>query len=207
MTGAAQAEAYAAADFEQAHAPLMARFARLFAAPRRAVDLGCGDADIALRLARLYPHCRIDALDGADAMLRQARRAVAAASLERRVRLRKSILPDPSLPAARYDAVVSNSLLHHLPDPAVLWDAVRRLARPGAAVFVSDLARPANAGCAQALVERHARAAPPVLRRDFYNSLLAAFTPAELRAQLAARGERWRVEAYGDRHLLVWGRA
>jgi len=33
-------------------------------------------------------------------------------------------LMDEGLAACRFDAVISNSLLHHLDDPAVLWETV-----------------------------------------------------------------------------------
>jgi hypothetical protein len=45
------------------------------------------------------------------------------------------------------------------------------------------------------------------LQRDFYNSLLAAFTPAEVRRQLAKSGLReLAVSVITDRHLIVCGR-
>jgi hypothetical protein len=53
---------------------------------------------------------------------------------------------------------------------------------PGAPVLVMDLMRPASPAAAEALVEQYAAGEPEVLRRDFYNSLLAAFEPGEVRA-------------------------
>ena len=40
--------------------------------------------------------------------------------------------------------MLSKDLLHHLPDPMVLWEEIKRLGRPGAAVYVMDLVRPAT---------------------------------------------------------------
>ena len=46
-----------------------------------------------------------------------------------------------------------------------------------------------------------------VLKRDFFNSLMAAFTPAEIRKQLKKGGlSGLAVETISDRHLLVFGR-
>ena len=46
-----------------------------------------------------------------------------------------------------------------------------------------------------------------MLKRDFHQSLLAAYTPDEVRAQLATAGlDQLKVEAVSDRHLIVWGR-
>jgi hypothetical protein len=83
---------------------------------------------------------------------------------------------------------------------------VRESGAPGARVLVMDLMRPASEAAAQALVDEYAANEPEVLRRDFYNSLLAAFEPAEVRAQLeAANLGHFAVEAVSDRHLLVRG--
>jgi SAM-dependent methyltransferase len=116
------------------------------------------------------------------------------------------ILPDVSLPSSAYDLVFSNSLLHHLHRPDVLWQAIRRSSRAGTQLFVMDLMRPQSRETAAGLVERYAANEPAVLQRDFYNSLLAAFTVDEVRSQLeGASLADLPVEAVSDRHLIVWG--
>mgnify|MGYP002338722029 CR=1 FL=1 len=105
-----------------------------------------------------------------------------------------------------FHAVVSNSLLHHLHWPACLWDAINRVAGEGTAVYIMDLQRPDSAEQAAKIVADYAADEPEQLRTDFYNSLLAAFTPEEVSAQLAAAGlEGLTVAAVSDRHLLVQG--
>jgi hypothetical protein len=102
--------------------------------------------------------------------------------------------------------VISNSLLHHLRDPHALWSTLAHAAAPGAAVYVMDLMRPASRAAARSLVAAHAGGEPAVLVRDFYHSLLAAYTPAEVRTQLVRAGlSRLKVEAVSDRHLIAWG--
>jgi hypothetical protein len=74
-------------------------------------------------------------------------------------------------------------------------------------VLVMDLMRPASLAAAPALVDQYAGSEPEVLRRDFYNSLRAAFEPDEVRRQLAdARLGHFEVTEASDRHLLVRGR-
>lgn len=211
MEGEAQARAYAEADFSEPNGAFVARaeilVGALFDEARRVVDLGCGPADIPIRLARRHPRWRIDAVDGSRAMLAHARDAVRREGLEGRVRPVLAELTALPLPSAGYDLILSNSLLHHLHDPAVLWRAITRLGRPGAPVLVMDLARPADEPTARRLVDEHAAGAPEVLRRDFFHSLCAAFTPDEVRAQLAAAHLRdLQVERISDRHLTVSGR-
>jgi SAM-dependent methyltransferase len=119
----------------------------------------------------------------------------------------QGLLPGASLPLAGYDAVVSNSLLHHLHDPGVFWRAVCEAGAPGAAVLVMDLFRPESAAAAQAIVDQYAAHEPEVLRLDFLASLCAAFEPGEIRAQLQAhRLDGFSVRTVSDRHLLVTGR-
>jgi SAM-dependent methyltransferase len=64
------------------------------------------------------------------------------------------------LETGAYDLILSNSLLHHLHEPQVLWRSMRAAAKPGAFVLVMDLMRPASAGWAAALVETYAADAP-----------------------------------------------
>ena len=203
-----QAEAYARADFSEPHDAFVAHFRRLFRefTEGRVLDLGCGAADIGIRFCRAYPDAILTGVDGAAAMLQRGHAAIRAAGLAGRLTLMQSYLPDESLAIFQFDALISNSLLHHLDDPAVLWETVRQTAKPGASVLVMDLMRPASFGEAGMLTERYTADAPPVLRRDFHNSLLAAYRPEEVRAQLhAANLFGFRVEPVSDRHLLIWG--
>lgn len=212
MTEVDQAAAYAAADFATAHQALVddlvGRFpAELAVDGLRVLDLGCGPGDFTVRVARAVPGAEVVGVDGSAAMLDAAAPTLAAADdVVDRVRLRRRLLPDDELAGERWDVVVSNSLLHHLADPGVLWRTVRDCAVPGAPVFVSDLRRPATTDDADAIVARYAADEPEVLRRDFAASLRAAFTPDEVRAQLAEAGlDGLVVEAVSDRHLVVTG--
>ncbi len=204
-----QARAYAQADFDAPHEAILDYFTRVFAGldiSGKVLDLGCGPADITVRFARRYPRCRIDGVDGAATMLSHARERVAREGLGGRVRLLHRVLPTEDLPRAHYAVVVSNSLLHHLHEPAVLWNTIRQTSAPGARVFIADLMRPRAAQSARDLVNQYTGNEPAVLRRDFYNSLRAAFTTEEVREQLTAAGLRAiKIEVISDRHLVAWG--
>lgn len=209
MEDAEQARAYAQADFSRAHQAVVALFQRRFGnVAGIALDLGCGPGDVTIRFARAYPELHLLGIDGSEAMLAEGRQAVAALGLAHQITLERRFLPDPTLPAAAFDVVVSNSLLHHLSDPAVLWRAVRHAARAGAPVLVVDLRRAESPEAARALTAEQAAGAPEVLARDFYNSLLAAYTVAEVTQQLAAAGlGSLHVETTDELHLAVWGHA
>jgi trans-aconitate methyltransferase len=216
MDGAEQVEAYASADFEASDQAMVERLAHLCGddpGPQLA-DLGCGPGNISFRLARRWPAAQVLGLDGAPRMLAIAEQRLAAEpELAGRLHFQEALLPLPGAFSAGgfspgcFSAVVSNSLLHHLHDPLGLWQAVAQLGAPGAFVYVQDLRRPASAAAVEDLVAAAMADAPEVLRRDYRASLHAAFTPAEVAAQLQQAGlGGLRVAPLCDCYLEVWGR-
>ena len=203
-----QAIAYARANFEAENQSFVDRFRETFpdVVEGHVVDLGCGPADIPLRLLRALPGCRVTAVDASPAMIRLASEAVEQAGYGDRIalsceRLQSFALPEPA------DAVISNSLVHHLPNPLQFWYAVRQLVKPGGAVLVMDLLRPDTEEEARQIVDRYAADESPILRRDFLNSLQAAFTEDEVAAQLAQMNlSRLLIDVIDDRHWVVGGR-
>lgn len=209
MDDESQAQAYAEADFEEPNS----RFIELLqgAFPLEAItgyvlDLGCGPGDITLRVARTWPQCIIHGVDGAAAMLQYAQQIAHKAGLDKRVQFVRGRLPEATLPREKYNVLISNSLLHHLPEPTILWNSLKRYGVHGAPVFIMDLYRPASCAEAQALVKYYAADEPPILQRDFFNSLRAAFDPSEVQQQLAQTGlDSLQVEVVSDRHLAISG--
>ena len=209
MNEFAQAHAYAHADFNEAHARFVSLFSEKFPDLHIngiVLDLGCGPADISRRFAQAYPDCHIHGIDGAVNMLELGRVANAQAQLTHRIELFEAHLPCQALALPTYDVVISNSLLHHLHDPLVLWRSLHQFASPGAPVFIMDLLRPATRQLAQDMVATYAQNEPAMLREDFLASLCAAFTPAEIRAQLATMQlSDLQLEIVSDRHLIIFG--
>jgi cyclopropane fatty-acyl-phospholipid synthase-like methyltransferase len=204
------AQAYAEIDFSEPNSKFVAHFAEKFPHfdGRSILDLGCGPGDIAIRLAKRYPAANVTGLDGAVAMIDIARQAIARDGLPDRVDAKRWHIgrePNPAAPR-RFDAVVSNSLLHHMNDPLDLWKAIRASAAPGAAVLVMDLFRPPSRQAAKVIVETYAGGEIELFKTDFLNSLLAAYRPDEVADQLAAAGlDSLRVDIVSDRHLMVFG--
>lgn len=209
MNDPVQALAYARADFEQPHNQFIEHFRTHFPdwhGTGYVLDLGCGPGDICRRFAQAFPATHIHGVDAAPAMLAIGREDLRAAQLDQRIELIKGYLPGALLPRQHYDAVISNSLLHHLHDPQALWRSILHYAVSGAPVLVMDLRRPDSETAAAMLVETYAANEPDILRSDFHHSLLAAYRIDEIEAQLRIAGIDWlRVNTLGDRHLTVHG--
>jgi 2-polyprenyl-3-methyl-5-hydroxy-6-metoxy-1,4-benzoquinol methylase len=205
-----QALAYAQADFSEPHNRFVALFRERFgdtSPGNNVLDLGCGPGDICRRFARAFPNCRIHAVDASQAMLALAQKDTEAQALDERIEYFPAYLPDTRLPLQSYDVLISNSLLHHLIDPATLWSSLVEYGRPGALVFVMDLLRPDNREQAEQLLTNYAANEPEILQKDFFNSLLAAYRPDEVNLQLQQQGiDQLQIEVVSDRHFIVYGR-
>ncbi len=209
MNEVEQAAAYARADFSEPHNHFIQLFSQYFAGQDVngfVLDLGCGSADISLRFARQFPETIIHGLDGAVEMLKRGEELIERAQLADRVELYEGLVPDAELPLDHYDIIISNSLLHHLHHPENLWQIAKRYARTGTLFFIMDLMRPESTNEAEDLVILYTEGEPEILKRDFYNSLLAAFSREEIKGQLREVGfDLFSVEQISDRHLCVQG--
>ncbi len=207
MDDRAQALAYAQADFAEENQGFVDRFRDYFPdwTGGHVVDLGCGPGDIPIRFVRAYPTARVTAVDASRPMLDLAEKAIAEAGVANQITLCCERFQSLAVPE-QADALVSNSLLHHVPNPLQFWFRLKQLAKPGACILVMDLLRPESPEAAQELVDQYATDEDPILKRDFYNSLLAAFTEDDVAAQLAEMNlSRLLIDVPDDRHWVVGG--
>jgi ubiquinone/menaquinone biosynthesis C-methylase UbiE len=208
MEDAVQAAAYDNADFSESHGQRVALFAARYGKELagEVLDLGCGSGDILERFAKRYPAARFTGVDGSAAMLELSRRRMEKAGVAARMTFVETLIPSVGIPPKDYAVVMGHSLLHHLHKPEVLWDTVNNCARDGTFIFIADLRRPHSREAAARIVDALSAGEPEVLRRDFFNSLLAAFTAEEVKAQLREAGlPGLTIEETGDIHLLVYG--
>lgn len=210
MDSAEQTQAYAAADFSEPNTLFCQRTAEVVTQNSgRLLDLGCGSGGLLAQLANTLPQWSMLGVDAGPNMLALARHIIEANDLQARVALKESHLPtdlDELKTHGPWNAIVSNSLLHHLADPMTLWHSIAQLGDPGTVVVVMDLIRPASMDAAQAMVEAHTKGAHEVLKQDFYNSLLAAWRTDEVEDQLASMGwQAWTIEQPSNRHWMVIG--
>ena len=165
------------------------------------LDLGTGTALIPIELCRRFEHCRVMACDAAVSMLDQARYNLAAYNFNDRIQLKQVDAKALPFIETKFDVVMSNSIIHHIPEPiSVLREAVR-VARPGGRLFIRDLVRPATEAERQHLVETYAAGANDHQRQMFADSLHAALSLDEIRDLVASIGfNREGVNQTSDRH-------
>src|SRR5262245_40125035 len=97
----------------------------------RILDVGTGTAQIPIELCSREKRFAVTAIDLAAEMLKVGRRNVTASGLDANIKL--ELVDAKSLPYAdgAFDAVISNSIVHHIPDPVVVFAEMGRVLRPG----------------------------------------------------------------------------
>jgi ubiquinone/menaquinone biosynthesis C-methylase UbiE len=211
MHGEEQAKAYAFADFSVPHNLFIDTFQEKFTDIHSSfndvvLDLGCGPCDITRRFAKAYPDAGFHAVDGSATMLKYGQALNEEGGVTPRIKLIESSLPNVELPQQFYHAIISNSLLHHLNDPFVLWDTIQKHAKPFAHIFIMDLIRPVDEHTVMFLSNEYTKNEPDILKEDFENSLRAAYTLKEVQKQLDETGlGNLQVEEVSDRHMIIHG--
>lgn len=127
------------------------------------LDLGTGTARIPITFCSKNARLKVVGTDLASHMIRVAQRNVQNAGFSERITLRLDDAKAPTIasePFEPFDIVCSNSVVHHLPDPAAALAAWWARVPPGALFFVRDLLRPTTTAEVAALVEKHGGKAP-----------------------------------------------
>ena len=171
------------------------------AASRQVLDLGAGTAQIPIELARQSPSIRVLAIDLAASMLKLARRNVLAAGLSANIELEQ--VDAKGLPYAdgRFAAVISNSIVHHIPEPASVLAQACRVVQAGGLIFIRDLLRPRDDAEVRRLVQAYAGEANARQKQLFDASLRAALSLDEIRQCIEPLGfDPATVRQTTDRH-------
>lgn len=165
------------------------------------LDVGAGTALIPIELCRRGLQPRIVAIDLAREMLRLGERNVAESGLGAQILLEPVDAKSMHYSSGRFRAAISNSIIHHISDPAQVVAEIDRVTAPGGLVFVRDLLRPADLATLEQLVDAHTTGANAHQRRLFADSLHAALTLDEMRELVAPLGyDRTSVAQTSNRH-------
>ena len=203
MDTAEEASAYDAMDHAQVNRDFVERLLSL-GARGRMLDVGTGPGHIPLLVVDRLADCTVVAVDLSPAMLAIAADRVASSPHRARIELRQDDAKALALADASFDAVFSNTILHHFGDPRPFLREVARVLRPGGVLLIRDLYRPDSDAAVDRLVATHAASAGPLGQGLLRASLRAAFTPDELRAladECGLRGAELVIDT--DRHMSL----
>ena len=171
---------------------------------RDILDLGTGTARIPVELCLQAPSVRVMAADASSEMLELARYHIEINHMLDRIQLHRTDAKKLVFGPGFFDAVISNSLVHHLPQSDAFFAEALRVLRPGGLLFVRDLFRPASQDQVEALVAQHAGNESPRSQQLFRQSLQAALTTEELAKILAALGvDAQCIQMTSDRHWTL----
>ncbi len=171
------------------------------------VDLGSGTGAIAILLCRRCESVRVMAIDNEVEMLEIAKLEIDIAGMLDRITLRHADICDlAAYDDSMADAVISNTVLHHLDDPGRGLASAIRLARPGGRVFIRDLFRPDSETALETLVQSHAADQSSTSQQLLRQSLWASLTLEEIRVLARGLGiDPSCVQMTSDRHwTLDW---
>jgi ubiquinone/menaquinone biosynthesis C-methylase UbiE len=153
------------------------------------IDLGTGTALIPVILCQRLPQLRVMAVDAAVNMLEVARYNIELDSMLERIQLSLMNASDLNrFQPEMFDTVISNSLIHHLPEPIHAIRNSLRLVKTGGRIFMRDLLRPENEAKVEALVALHAATEPAASQQTLRQSLHAALTLSEVQELLSQCG-------------------
>ncbi len=206
----AHAMAYSNGIFNEIHSKTVNMFSELFPGvdiEGHVLDLGCGPGEITLRFVQRFPAATFVAIDGAEVMINLARDRLTHMALEDgRVQFIKSLIPSDGIPSRNYRCIISTNFLHHLHNPKIFWQTIKQQASSGTYIFLTDLYRPPTRKKAKWFVSEYASRESELLKRDYFNSLLASFEPNEIERQInESELSELRIKLINDRHLVIYG--
>jgi ubiquinone/menaquinone biosynthesis C-methylase UbiE len=208
MDSAEEAHDYDAMDHREVNRAFVGDFLAVWDRAGPILDVGTGTAQIPIELCRQDPAARVTGVDMAGHMLEVARDNVRRAGLTDQLLLEQADAKHLAFAAGTFAAVISNSIVHHIPAPGEVLAEMVRVTRPGGLLFVRDLLRPATAEEIRQLVAAYTGGANSHQQQMFADSLHAALTLAEIRDLVAGLGfDPASVRQTTDRHWTWCARA
>lgn len=165
------------------------------------LDAGTGTARIPIFICQERFEWQIIGIDLSQNMLIIGDKNIKEAGLEKRIKLELVDGKNMPYPDNNFDAAISNSIVHHLPDMLPFWREVKRVLKPGGGIFIRDLLRPENEQITEEFVNKYAAECNDRQRGLFRDSLKAAFTVDEVKEAIEAAGLKGvKIYQSSDRH-------
>lgn len=168
------------------------------------LDVGTGTARIPILICQQQPEWQIIGIDLSKNMLTIGERNIEKAQLQSQVKL--ELVDAKKLPYSEYsfEMVISNSIVHHLSEPLLFFQEVKRVLQPLGGIFIRDLLRPETPELKEELVNKYARDCNQHQRKLFRDSLQAALTIVEVEKIVKDAGiKEVKIYQSSDRHWTV----
>jgi len=162
------------------------------------LDIGAGPGGIPLKIVRRCRNLCAVGVDRSLNMVRAARKSAAEQRLAERAFFLVADAARLCFPDAFFDFVLSNSLLHHLPNPVEAFNEMARVAKPSGVVLLRDLWRPSRLAF-PLHVRWFGRYYSGLMSKLYFDSVRAAYTDREL-------AELLRRSALADARVFFHGR-
>ena len=144
------------------------------------LDMGTGTALIPIELCKQHEDCRVMAIDMAVNMLDLARYNVELDGLIDRITLAKVDAKKMPYQDGMFNTVMSNSIIHHIPQPLECIREVVRVTAEGGIIFFRDLLRPDTDEAVKQIVQQYTGDENEHSQQMFDDSLRAALSLEEV---------------------------
>lgn len=200
MDTSEEAIEYDAMDFTAVNTAFAQRTSELGPQSGLVLDAGTGTARIPILICQKCPQLQIIASDLSKNMLLIASKNVEQAGLQKQISLELADSKQLPYQDGQFDIVISNSIVHHLPDPLPFFLEIKRVLKPNGAIFIRDLLRPTDEATMNALVDSISDDYDEHQKMLFRDSLQAAFTLNEVKKIVQNAGLE-RVKVYQSSEL------
>lgn len=154
--------------------------------PLRFLDLATGTADLAIRIAEMYPRSHVVGTDPSGGMLLQGRRKLAEAGLETRIELEVGDAQQVEAENQSFDGVTIAFGIRNVPDRERALAEMARVTKPGGRIAILELSEPDNSGVFGKIARFHVHTMVPALgawlsgakEYAYLQKSIAAFPPA-----------------------------
>ncbi|MEG4627171.1 methyltransferase domain-containing protein [Microcoleus sp. w1-18aA5] len=192
---------YDSMDFTEVNAAFAQSAAALGPVFGNVLDAGTGTARIPIAISQMRPAWKLTCIDLSANMLKVGAQNVEKAGVRSQISLELIDAKAMPYPDNYFDMVISNSIIHHLPDPLPFLQEVKRVLKPQGAIFLRDLLRPEKAEIRDNLVNLYAGDCNAHQKQLFSDSLQAAFTLDEVEEMIQNAGlDGLRIYESSDRH-------
>lgn len=180
MDNQLEAEEYDRMDFTDVNTDFATLASNLGNHQAKVLDIGTGTARIPLILSELRPQWQIIGVDLASSMLELGNQNIEQAGKSEQIVLQ--LIDGKKMPYEdnSFDLVMSNSLVHHIPNPLDLLQEIDRVVKVDGSILIRDLFRPNSIVEIEKIVQEANLDYSSRQQQLFYDSLHAALTLEEI---------------------------